>query len=211
MFLAAQKAKKKHLQSFGNGFQRTANAKRYGIGWTRSIREATGAGHGIPSRQGSREKRRAAGRVCLSLARRYNTLDLAGKVSVPRGCGPIGNPGEERRRRLGQRGDSCRRCLPRDHVLRRAMSKLCLEQEAMERGTFCESGITHYDTYCLPAESSKVPWARALRLWTPSRGAALCTPGRRCRPAPGTKTGSHAFTAWLPTLRGWCALVRSGA
>ena len=55
---------------------------------------ATGAGHGIPSRQGSRETRRAAGRVCLSLARRYNTLDLAGKVSVPRGCGPFGNPKE---------------------------------------------------------------------------------------------------------------------
>ena len=40
------------------------------------------------------EKLRAAGRVCLSLARRYNTLDLAGKVSVPRGCGPFGNPKE---------------------------------------------------------------------------------------------------------------------
>ena len=39
----------------------------------------------------------ATGRVCLSLARRYNTLDLAGKVSVPRGCGPFGNPGDEGR------------------------------------------------------------------------------------------------------------------
>ena len=37
----------------------------------------------------------------LSLARRYNTLDLAGKVSVPKGCGPFGNPGDEGRRRLG--------------------------------------------------------------------------------------------------------------
>ena len=51
------------------------------------------------------------------------------------------------------------------------------------RGTFCESVITHYDTFCLPVEFSKVPWARALRLWTP---------GRRCRPAPGFETGSHA-------------------
>ena len=41
--------------------------------------------------------------MCLSLARRYNTLDLAGKVSVPRGCGPFGNPGEEGRRRPGRR------------------------------------------------------------------------------------------------------------
>ena len=55
---------------------------------------ATGAGYGIPSRRARMEKRRAAGRVCLSLARRYNTLDLAGKVSVPRGCGPFGNPKE---------------------------------------------------------------------------------------------------------------------
>ena len=62
---------------------------------------ATGEGHGIPSRRVSREKLKAAGRVCLSLARRYNTLDLAGKVSVPRGCGPFGNPGDEGRRRLG--------------------------------------------------------------------------------------------------------------
>lgn len=29
---AARKAKKKHLQSFGNGFQRTANAKCFRIG-----------------------------------------------------------------------------------------------------------------------------------------------------------------------------------
>ena len=61
----------------------------------------TGAGHGIPSRRVSREKRSAAGWVCLSLARRYNTLDLAGKVSVPRGCGPFGNLGDEERRSLG--------------------------------------------------------------------------------------------------------------
>ena len=49
------------------------------------------------------KKRTAAGQECLSLARRYNTLDLAGKVSVPRGCGPFGNPGEEGRRRLCDR------------------------------------------------------------------------------------------------------------
>ena len=67
---------------------------------------ATGAGYGIPSRRARMEKRRAAGRVCLSLARRYNTLDLAGKVSVPRGCGPFGNPGNEERREAGRR-DGC--------------------------------------------------------------------------------------------------------
>ena len=61
---------------------------------------------GIPSRWVRRKKRNAAGRACLSLARRYNTLDLAGKVSVPRGCGPFENPGEEERRRLGRR-DGC--------------------------------------------------------------------------------------------------------
>ena len=102
------KGKEKHLQSFGNGFQMTANAECYGIGRIRNaetrrgesgvenggVRGETGAGGGIPSRQARREKRSAAGRVCLSLARRYNTLDLAGKVSVPRGCGPFGNPGE---------------------------------------------------------------------------------------------------------------------
>ena len=64
---------------------------------------AMGVGHGIPSRRARRKKRNAAGRVCLSLARRYNTLDLAGKVSVPRGCGPFENPGEEGRRRPGRR------------------------------------------------------------------------------------------------------------
>ena len=109
---AARKAKKKHLQSFGNRFQMTANAKCYGIGrtWSEKMRQGEcgrngwcvrgitpGVGYGIPSRRVRREKRRAAGRVCLSLARRYNTLDLAGKVSVPRGCGPFGNPGDEGR------------------------------------------------------------------------------------------------------------------
>ena len=54
---------------------------------------AMGAGHGIPSRWVKRKKCKDAGRMRLSLARRYNTLDLAGKVSVPRGCGPFGNPG----------------------------------------------------------------------------------------------------------------------
>lgn len=53
---------------------------------------AMGAGHGIPSRRVKRKKCKDAGRMRLSLARRYNTLDLAGKVSVPRGCGPFGNP-----------------------------------------------------------------------------------------------------------------------
>ncbi len=64
------------------------------------------AGCGIPSRRVRRKKRNAAGRACLSLARRYNTLDLAGKVSVPRGCGPFENPGDEEQRRLGRR-DGC--------------------------------------------------------------------------------------------------------
>ena len=56
-----------------------------------------GSGAWYPFAPGRREKRRAAGQVRLSLARRYNTLDLAGKVSVPRGCGPFGNPGDEGR------------------------------------------------------------------------------------------------------------------
>ena len=122
--------------------------------------------------------------MCLSLARRYNTLDLAGKVSVPRGCGPFGNPVEERRREAGATGrllhvrdcdggDSGLHCLPRDHVLWRGVSGLRLGRGATGRGTFCESVTTHYDTFCLPAESSKVPWARALRLWTPGRGFPL--------------------------------------
>ena len=53
-----------------------------------------------PGQEGEAQSCRAGG---LSLARRYNTLDLAGKVSVPRGCGPFGNPGEEGRRRLCDR------------------------------------------------------------------------------------------------------------
>ena len=65
-----------------------------------------GAGHGIPSRRVKRKKCKDAGRMRLSLARRYNILDLAGKVSVPRGCGPFGNPGDKGRRRLRRR-DGC--------------------------------------------------------------------------------------------------------
>lgn len=61
------------------------------------------AGCGIPSRRVRRKKCKDAGQMRLSLARRYNTLDLASKVSVPRGCGPFGNPGDEGRRRLGRR------------------------------------------------------------------------------------------------------------
>ena len=53
-----------------------------------------------------------------------------------------------------------------------------------------------------------MPWARALRLWTPGRDAALCTPGRRCRPAPGSKTGSHAFDSMASCFAG---MVRDGA
>lgn len=53
-----------------------------------------------------------------------------------------------------------------------------------------------------------MPWARALRLWTPGRDAALCTPGRRCRPAPGSKTGSHAFDGMASCFAG---LVHGGA
>ena len=41
-----------------------------------------------------------------------------------------------------------------------------------------------------------------------SKGAALCTPGRRCRPAPGSKTGSHAFNGMASCFAG---LVRVGA
>lgn len=52
-----------------------------------------------------------------------------------------------------------------------------------------------------------MPWARALRLWTPGRDAALCTPGRRCRPALGSKTGSHAFDGMASCFAG---VVRDG-
>ena len=199
----------------------TANAKRYGIGRTRSaetrrgesgvenggVRGATGAGHGIPSRRARREKRRAAGRVCLSLARRYNTLDLAGKVSVPRGCGPFGNLGDEERRSLGV-GTVC---FPsgaatgvrfRTSLSAEGSRRYVWAAGQRGRGTFCESVITHYDTFYLPVEFSKVPWARALRLWTPGRGTAL---------HPAQRQEAMRSTAWLPALRGWCALVRSGA
>ena len=53
-----------------------------------------------------------------------------------------------------------------------------------------------------------MPWARALRLWTSGRGAALCTPGRCCHPAPGSKTGSHAFDGMASCFAG---VVRDGA
>ena len=135
------------------------------------VRGATGAGYGIPSRRARREKRSAAGWVCLSLARRYNTLDLAGKVSVPRGCGPFGNPVEERRREAGATGrllpvrdcdggDSGRHCLPGDRVLWRGYRRYVRGTGQRGHVTFCESVTTHYDTFCLPAESSKVPWAK---------------------------------------------------
>lgn len=62
-----------------------------------------GRGARYPFAPGKREKRRAAGWMCLSLARRYNILDLAGKVSVPRGCGPFGNPGDKGRWGLRRR------------------------------------------------------------------------------------------------------------
>lgn len=57
-----------------------------------------GSGARYPFAPGQEGKAQSCRRVCLSLARRYNTLDLAGKVSVPRGCGPFGNPGEKGRR-----------------------------------------------------------------------------------------------------------------
>ena len=41
-----------------------------------------------------------------------------------------------------------------------------------------------------------------------ARGAALCTPGRRCRPAPGSKTRSHAFDGMASCFAG---LVHGGA
>ena len=41
-----------------------------------------------------------------------------------------------------------------------------------------------------------------------ARGAALCTPGRRCRPAPGSKTGNHAFDGMASCFAG---LVHGGA
>ena len=41
-----------------------------------------------------------------------------------------------------------------------------------------------------------------------ARGAALCTPGRRCRPAPGSKTGSHAFDGMASCF---ARVVRDGA
>ena len=41
-----------------------------------------------------------------------------------------------------------------------------------------------------------------------ARGTALCTPGRRCRPAPGSKTGSHAFDGMASCFAG---LVHGGA
>ena len=104
------------------------------------------------------------------------------------------------------------------------------------RGTFCESVITHHDTFCLPAESSKVPWAkgfasglstasksRAFRGYTwqiqafaeriglrPSslQGTSPCILRRRCRPAPGSKTGSHAFDGMASCF---VRMMRSGA
>ena len=99
-----------------------------------------GSGAWYPFAPGRREKRRAAGQVRLSLARRYNTLDLAGKVSVPRGCGPFGNPREEERREAGATrrllpvrdcdgGDSGRHCLPGDRVLWRVVSEIRLDTE----------------------------------------------------------------------------------
>ena len=41
------------------------------------------------------------------LESRYNTLDLASKVSVPRGCGPFGNPAKRIRSPPKKMLDKC--------------------------------------------------------------------------------------------------------
>ena len=43
------------------------------------------------------------------------------------------------------------------------------------------------------------------------QGASLCILRRCCHPAPGSKQEAMLLTAWLPALRGWCTVVRSGA
>ena len=152
--------------------------------------------------------------MCLSLARRYNTLDLAGKVSVPRDCGPFGNPGDEGRRRLGDGTAASRPGLRRGVQAVTACRGIVFSgggyrdcvRGTGQRGAALSAkvvlGTTHYDTFCIPAESSKVPWARALRLWTPGRG---------CCPEPGSKTGNHAShgvaSCFVRMIRGgafWC-------
>ncbi len=42
------------------------------------------------------------------------------------------------------------------------------------------------------------------------QGASLCILRRCCHPAPGSKQEAMLLTAWLPALRGWCTVVRSG-
>ena len=77
----ARKAKKKHLQSFGNGFQRTANANHYGIVWkqrTETQRENPRATDGVLG-----EWRRKRGTVSLRAGAGGKCAELPAGVPVP--------------------------------------------------------------------------------------------------------------------------------
>lgn len=52
---------------------------------------------------------------------------------------------------------------------------------------------------------------RALRLWTPGKGLPLASCAGAAALHPAQRQEAMLLTAWLPALRGWCTVVRSGA
>ena len=79
--IAGIKTEKKHLQSFGNGFQRTANANHYGIVWkqrTETQRENPRATDGVLG-----EWRRKRGTVSLRAGAGGKCAELPAGVPVP--------------------------------------------------------------------------------------------------------------------------------
>ena len=170
---------------------------------------ATGAGYGIPSRRVRREKRRAAGRVCLSLARRYNTLDLAGKVSVPRGCGPFGNPGEKGRR------DGC---FPSGAATGAFQTVAACRGIMFSGGWYrdCvwaagQRGAALSAKVVLPTMTLSVFLRNSVKCRGPERSASGHRAGALLSAHPDQRREAVRLMTWIPALRGWCALVRFGA
>ena len=163
----------------------------------------------------------ATGRVCLSLARRYNTLDLAGKVSVPRDCGPFGIPKEGERRRLGDETAASR------SGVRRGRFRPSLPAEGshfwrmvleIRSGVWGNGGAALSAKVVLPTMALSAFLRNSAKCRGPERSASGLRAGAlpSAHPAgvatlhPAQRQEAMLLTAWLPALRGWCAEVRFG-
>ena len=108
--------------------------------------------------------------------------------------------------RSGQRrGDSARRCLPRDRgdtFGPRGNGGAALSEKVV-LPTMTLSVFLRNPAKCRgPERSASGLRAGALPSAHPAGAAAL---------HPAQRQEAMLLTAWLPALRGWCALVRSGA